>query len=115
MSEKMFARNRPNGSFDTDGPDSDLDDSLFETEPDSEEQAQPESREWSDKQGKFKIDAVLVEQKKDRIRLKRNDGKIIEVLIDKLCPADVEYLKERNSENPFGNIVDESPLPAKKK
>ncbi len=115
MSEKMFARNRPNGSFDTDGLDSDLDDSLFETEPDSEEQAQPESREWSDKQGKFKIDAVLVEQKKDRIRLKRNDGKIIEVLIDKLCPADVEYLKERNSENPFGNVVDESPLPAKKK
>ncbi len=117
MSAEMFARNRPGGSFDTSGLDSDMDrdDSVFESETDSEELAEPESREWSDKQGKFKIEAVLVEQKKDRIRLKRNDGKIIEVLIDKLSPADVEYLKESNSENPFGNIVDESPLPPKKK
>ena len=123
MSAEMFARNRPGGSFDTSGLESDMDmdmdmdmdDSVFETEADSEELAKPESREWRDKQGKFKIEAVLVEQKKDRIRLKRSDGKIIEVLIEKLSPADVEFLKESNSENPFGNIVDESPLPPKDK
>ena len=115
MADKMFEDNRSSSSFGNFDLDSETDDPDFESESDSGKNADPESRVWTDKNGKFKIEAILVEQQEDRIRLKRKDGKIVEVLINKLSTADKEFLEKTIGENPFGNIVPESSSPLKKK
>ena len=50
------------------------------------------ARKWTDNTGKYSIEAILVEAKDGRVRLKRQDGKIITVPISKLSKADQSYL-----------------------
>jgi sporulation protein YlmC with PRC-barrel domain len=53
-----------------------------------------EIRTWSDKTGKYKIEAQLVTKVDDKVILKRLDnGEIITLVIDKLSTADQEFLK----------------------
>ncbi len=53
-----------------------------------------EIRTWSDKTGKYKIEAQLVTKVDDKVILKRRDnGEIITLAIDKLSTADQEFLK----------------------
>jgi WD40 repeat protein len=56
-----------------------------------------EVRTWSDRTGKFKVEAELVSENATRVRLKLETGKIIEVPLEKLSDADKRFLKERRS------------------
>jgi len=52
-------------------------------------------RLWTSSDGKFKVQATLVERTEDSIQIKRVDnGKVITVLIDKLSEADTAYLMQ---------------------
>lgn len=51
-------------------------------------------RQWNDKSGKFSIEAVLLSTDGKKARLKRRDGKVIEVTIANLSAADAKYLKD---------------------
>jgi hypothetical protein len=52
-------------------------------------------RIWSDKTGKFKTEARMIAIEVDKVVLKRSDGTIINVPIDKLSDADAEFVKNR--------------------
>lgn len=53
-------------------------------------------RTWSDKTGKFKIEAQLIAKVDDKVLLKRRDGEIMSpIAIDKLSQTDQEYLKSK--------------------
>jgi hypothetical protein len=56
--------------------------------------AAEEVRTWSDKSGKFKIEAEFVEILEGKVKLKRADGKVIEVPLASLSRDDQQYLRE---------------------
>ncbi|MEI8211339.1 MAG: SHD1 domain-containing protein [Planctomycetota bacterium] len=58
-------------------------------------------RLWSDRTGKFKIEAILIEQTATEVSLKKKDGNIVKVPIEKLSSTDQEYIASGASENPF--------------
>lgn len=51
-----------------------------------------ETREWTDKSGKFKIDAELVDVAGDVVRLRRPDGRTLSIPLAKLSTADREFI-----------------------
>ncbi len=63
-------------------------------------------RKWSDKTGKFSIDARYQETNGDKVALVKADGNRIEVPIAKLSDEDNRYLKELNdaAESPFQEV-----------
>jgi hypothetical protein len=67
--------------------------------------AQAPRRNWKDSTGKFEVAAELVSRTDNAVRLKKTDGRVVTVPIEKLCDADKAYLKElnddKNAENPF--------------
>ncbi|MCC7083641.1 MAG: trypsin-like peptidase domain-containing protein [Pirellulales bacterium] len=54
----------------------------------------PEFRTWSDKTGKYKIEAMFVEKTADKVTLKRRDGKTIMVPLAMLSEEDLDHLKK---------------------
>jgi hypothetical protein len=68
-------------------------------------------RTWKDASGKFEIEARLVDRTDTKVKLKKADGKVIEVPIEKLGKADRDHLaklaeeekkkKEQPPEDPF--------------
>lgn len=52
-----------------------------------------QAREWSDASGSIKVDAEYVGQKDGAVILRKPDGKLATVLIDKLSPADQQFVK----------------------
>jgi hypothetical protein len=65
------------------------------------EEKQP--RLWKDSSGKFEVQAVLIDKNAAAVRLRTNDGREVSVPIERLSPADQEYLKSLNApaDNPF--------------
>ena len=57
-------------------------------------------RKWTDRTGKFAVNARLLKQDSERVVLEKEDGKTVEVPIAKLSEADVKLLREID-ENPF--------------
>jgi hypothetical protein len=53
--------------------------------------SKPKSRTWHDVTGKFRVDATLVKKTRTHVSLRRSDGKVIHVPIEKLSAADREY------------------------
>lgn len=53
-----------------------------------------ELRTWSDATGQFKVQAELVSQDARSVRLRLENGRVVEVAIDKLGNADQEYLRK---------------------
>ena len=51
-----------------------------------------EMRTWTDVTGTFSVEAELVETKWDRVVLRSENGKTVEVMFEKLSEADHEYL-----------------------
>ena len=51
-------------------------------------------RIWNDASGKFSVEALLLSSDAVKVRLKKRDGKIIEVPIATLSDADVRYINE---------------------
>ncbi|MEL7498594.1 MAG: SHD1 domain-containing protein [Planctomycetota bacterium] len=65
-----------------------------------------ESRAWKSANGKFTIDATIEQLDKEKVRLKRDDGKLIEVKLADLCEADQKFIAEwRDNANPFENVI----------
>ena len=50
------------------------------------------ARHWTSRTGGFSVEAEFVELKDGNVVLKQNDGKLLIAPLDKLCPADVEYV-----------------------
>ena len=82
-----------------------------------------ESRTWTDRTGKFRIEAEFVGETDGVVTLRKEDGEEIEVPLDKLSAADkraVEEAKAAMEENPFeskakGRTNEEDPFATKKK
>jgi hypothetical protein len=70
-----------------------------------------EMRTWSDKSGKFKIKAKLVESSGNKVVLEKEDGSQVTIPLDKLNEADQKAVADMgsSSENPFQTVK-----PAKK-
>ena len=51
-----------------------------------------EGREWTDTTGKFKIEAELVSVADGNVQLRKKDGSMISVPLDKLSQEDREFL-----------------------
>jgi hypothetical protein len=56
------------------------------------------ARKWTDKAGAHSVVAELIEVKDSMVRLKRQDGKIVALPVEKLSDADRAYLKEHGHE-----------------
>ena len=50
-------------------------------------------RVWNDVSGKFSVEALLLSSDSVKVRLKKRDGKVIEIPITTLCDADVRYIQ----------------------
>ncbi len=70
-----------------------------------------EMRTWSDKTGKFKIQAKLTESSGGKVVLEREDGSQMTIPLDKLSEADQKFVADMqsNDQNPFQAVK-----PAKK-
>jgi hypothetical protein len=53
------------------------------------------ARKWQSKDGKFSVEADLIEATETEVRLLKDDGKEIRVAIEKLSAADVAFLKNQ--------------------
>jgi hypothetical protein len=64
-------------------------------------------RKWSDRSGKFSVDARFYNLKGDRVALVKADGKLLEVPLSKLSDDDAKYVREQTEpidENPFAAV-----------
>lgn len=52
-----------------------------------------ESRTWEDKSGKFSVQAEMISVSEGKVKLKRDDGKIIDVAISRLSQKDQRYIR----------------------
>ena len=71
-----------------------------------------ESRTWTDKTGKFSVEAELLAIEEGNVKLRTSDGKKIEVPVEKLSESDKVYLKvwtKRNSPDEGSTETLESP------
>jgi len=70
--------------------------------PASSTPATAQRRTWSDRAGKFTVEATFVELKDGTVGLMRADGKRIDVRLEKLSDADAKYVHSlEESESPF--------------
>lgn len=54
-----------------------------------------EVREWNDTSGKFSLRAELVDVDDDQVKLKRADGKVVNVVINRLSGTDQAYVRRQ--------------------
>jgi hypothetical protein len=77
-------------------------------------------RTWTDATGQFKIEAEMISLKDDQVQLKRTDGKIVTLPLDKLAAGDqiiakglaAAMAKSATPANPFEANVSDAPKPA---
>ena len=77
-----------------------------------------ETRTWTDKTGKFRIEAEFVGEEDGVVTLRKEDGDEIEVPLDKLSSADKRAVSEAKAaaeENPFASKAKEKDPFASKK
>jgi len=56
------------------------------------------ARKWTSSNGKFSVEADLIEVKDGNVRLKRQNGKVVTVPVSKLSKADRNYLAAKAKE-----------------
>lgn len=54
-----------------------------------------EIRTWTDESGKFSVDAELMSAAGDKVRLRREDGRIVSIAIDRLSQADQDFIAQQ--------------------
>jgi nitrogenase subunit NifH len=64
----------------------------------AEEVAEPATRTWTSKNGNFTVEAELVSQDATTVRLKKLDGKVIEVPVSALSDEDRKHLESMSPE-----------------
>ena len=62
--------------------------------------ASAEERKWSDKTGKFQVDAELIKVEDGKAVLRRSDGKQVKVPVEHLSDSDQAYLKSLDKGDP---------------
>lgn len=64
---------------------------------------QSASRLWTDKTGKFSVDAKLIDHNETHVKLQKSDGRVITVPLNILSDADSQFVKDLDAEpaNPF--------------
>jgi hypothetical protein len=62
------------------------------------ESLEPEFRTWTDATGKFKTEAAFLDLKDGKVRLKKKDGTIVTVALEKLSEADQAVVKGRRAQ-----------------
>ena len=65
-----------------------------------------ELRTWTDRTGKYQTQAVLLNLQNGHVRLKKEDGQIVTLAVEKLSPADQDYVKQQTGEKPAGDAVE---------
>lgn len=60
-----------------------------------------EMRSWTDKTGRFKIEATFVGEENGAVKLLRKDGKQATIPLNKLSDSDQAYIRKTLDENPF--------------
>ena len=55
---------------------------------------------WTDNTEKYSVEAVFLAQEAGRVRLRRRDGQVIELSLERLSKEDREWMKDRESEDP---------------
>ncbi len=56
------------------------------------------AREWKDQTGKYSVEAQFVELKDGEVHIRKDDGKVIVVPLEKLCLADQRYVEQQKAE-----------------
>ncbi len=51
-------------------------------------------RTWTDSTGQFKVEATLLGLKDGQVTLKRTDGRVVALSLERLCQADQEFVKK---------------------
>lgn len=69
--------------------------------PSSPVEIKSDLRTWSDKTGRFKMEATFVSEENGSVKLLRKDGKQAVIPLDKLSEADQAFVKKTLDENPF--------------
>jgi len=72
------------------------------------------ARKWTDNTGKFSVQAELVEQLGDEVRLKTEDGRLITVPFERLCKEDQQYLQSRTAASKKTASASKKETPPKK-
>ena len=66
------------------------------------------ARKWTDSTGKFSVEAEFVEFKDGKVRLKKEDGEIVTVPLEKLSQEDQQFIHsiylKRNEKESDGSI-----------
>lgn len=60
-----------------------------------------ELRTWTDKTGRFRIEATFVSEESGSVKLLRKDGKPATIPLDKLSDSDQAFVRQMLDENPF--------------
>lgn len=70
----------------------------------AEADSKPQRRTWTDKAGKFSVEATFIELRDGKVGLKRSDGQRVDVPLEKLSEVDVKYVHSlSDAQNPFGD------------
>ena len=70
-----------------------------------------ETRNWTDITGKHQVEAEFIDSENGAVNLKRSDGKIISVPLDKLSFADQDHVKQLASGRSPGDSSNASATP----
>ncbi len=62
-------------------------------------------RTWTDSTGKYKVEASLVELKDGQVTLKKPDGQVVAIPLERLSEADQQFVREATSEGEGGFAV----------
>ncbi|MGD0384339.1 MAG: SHD1 domain-containing protein, partial [Thermoguttaceae bacterium] len=63
------------------------------------------ARKWTDSNGKFSVEAEYVEFKDGKVHLKKQDGKIIMIPIEKFSESDQKFVKRQSSDLPSKRLI----------
>jgi hypothetical protein len=58
-------------------------------------ESDPDQRTWTSADGKFSVEAEFLSYGNDKVKLKKADGKVIDLPKDKLSDDDQEWLRKR--------------------
>ena len=73
-----------------------------------------EARKWTDKSGKYSIDAEFVSLNDGQVTLKRSDGKTVRLALENLSKADQEQVRQLTSSVPKTDSQVQAARPATK-
>jgi len=70
-----------------------------------EEPGQVRARTWTDKSGRFSVEAELVEVRDGKVHLRRGDGTVVAVSVDRLSDHNRRYLAALESPKPDATVL----------